>query len=226
MLTVDWDQLDLVVFDVDGTLYDQRRLRRKMMGLLLRHLVVHPGDFELIRTISTFRRCREQLSDEESGNVARLQYERPAKILGVESQQVEDRVRPWFEEKPLSVLRRCRYHQVELVFDLIRRRGLKIAALSDYPAEAKVRAMNLEADFYACGTDPEIDRFKPHPAGLAHVLESLDVDTRRCLLIGDRDDRDGECARRLGVSYLIRTETQPTRPVEFRTYGQLLDSCA
>ena len=32
--SLDWSAIDLVVFDVDGTLYDQRRLRLAMLGHL------------------------------------------------------------------------------------------------------------------------------------------------------------------------------------------------
>jgi beta-phosphoglucomutase-like phosphatase (HAD superfamily) len=49
----------------------------------------------------------------------------------------------------------------------------------------------------------EIARLKPHPLGLLTVAALLGVRPERCLIIGDRDDRDGEAARRGGFRFLM-----------------------
>lgn len=223
MLNVDWSQLRLVVFDVDGTLYDQRKLRAKMTLLLLRHFVAHPADIGLIRIISTYRRCREELAEEECSDIGRLQFERPARKLGISSRVVQQRVAPWIDEKPLSLLRKCRYPGVEHVFAKFRDRGWKLAILSDYPAQRKVEALGLEADLYASAVDPSIDRLKPHPAGLAFIMQQMGVEAGATLMVGDRDDRDGECARRLEVPYLIRADSPDQRDGAFRSFLELLE---
>lgn len=223
MLSVDWARVRLVIFDVDGTLYDQRKLRIRMGVLLLRHLLAHPTEIGLIRTISTYRRCREELADEDCGDIARLQYERPARRLGVSSQVVKETVGPWIQEKPLAVLPQCRYLDVERVFEKFRDDGRKVAVLSDYPAEKKVEALGLEVDFCVSAESPEIDRLKPNPAGLAFVLEKAGVEPAEALMIGDRDDRDGESARRLNVAYLIKGSPGGRGERVFGCYADLLD---
>lgn len=223
MLSVDWARVRLVIFDVDGTLYDQRKLRIRMAVLLLRHLLGHPTEIGLIRTISTYRRCREELADEDCEDIARLQYERPAQRLGVSSQTIKETVGPWIHEKPLAVLPRCRYPDVERVFEKFRDDGRKVAVLSDYPAERKVKALGLEADFCVSAENPEIDRLKPNPAGLAFVLDKAGVDPAAALMIGDRDDRDGESARRLKVAYLIKGSPGGRGENVFGCYADLLD---
>jgi phosphoglycolate phosphatase/putative hydrolase of the HAD superfamily len=223
MLSVDWTRVRLVVFDVDGTLYDQRKLRARMAVLLLRHLLKRPTEIGLVRTISIYRRCREGIADEECGDIARLQYERPARRLGISSQTVKERVDPWIYEKPLAVLPACRYPHVEKVFEKIRDKGRKLAVLSDYPAKKKVEALGLEAGFYVSATDPEIDRLKPNPAGLAFLIEKAGVEPAAALMIGDRDDRDGESARRLNVPYLIKGALGGGDENVFNSYSELLD---
>ena len=223
MPEIDWKAAKLVVFDVDGTLYDQKKLRRAMVWLLARHLMTHPPQAKLLRTIATYRKCRDELAEEEAENVCELQYQRPAAVLGMEAAQIESQVRPWIEEIPLQVLPRCRYPHVEEVFDRLRRQGRALAVYSDYPVEEKMDALGLRADLCLSSVDSEVDRFKPHPAGLALILERFRVEPREALMIGDRDDRDGEAARRLGVPFLRRGDERKRSPRSFASYRELLD---
>ena len=62
---VDWADIELVVFDVDGTLYNQRSLRMRMA----RDVVVHAArtrSIKLISVLRTYRHIREQLADDEA----------------------------------------------------------------------------------------------------------------------------------------------------------------
>jgi phosphoglycolate phosphatase/putative hydrolase of the HAD superfamily len=224
MLSIDWQEIDLVVFDVDGTLYDQRRLRSKMIRQLAVHCLWHAGDLRILRVISAFRRCREELAEEESENISDLQFRRPAERLGVEPDVVRRTVEEWMLERPLEHLRPCRYAKVAGFMAALRASGREVAVFSDYPAGEKLRALELAADLVVSAVDPEVDRLKPHPRGLHRVLELKGVAPRRALLVGDRDDRDGECARRAGISYLIRTRGPATDGHQFQDYENLVRS--
>jgi len=207
-----WSQIRLVVFDVDGTLYDQRPLRRRMLLVLLRHCLVHPHDLSLLRTLKTFRRLREEMAEQASDDIGRLQYERPAALLGSSPETVRQTVEAWMHERPLRYLRGCRYPAVERVFEALKSSGRTTAIFSDYPAAAKLRALGLRADLQVAATDPDVQRLKPHPLGLHRVLERTGIPAEACLYIGDRDERDGACARRLGVHYLLKTHVAEQRP--------------
>lgn len=224
MITVDWQRVQLVVFDVDGTLYDQRCLRRKMVAELLQHCLSHPGDLQLLRLIARFRRTREALAEEEVAGIEELQYRRPAADLGLAPQVVRQQVEAWMLHRPLKYLRRCRFESVEAVFAALKHQGKAIAVLSDYPADSKLAALGLEADILVSAVDPEVDRLKPHPAGLARVLDLAQVSPEAGLLIGDRDDRDGESARRVGMPYLLKSASQAPPGVGFTGFAELLSS--
>src|SRR3546814_7573830 len=106
---------------------------------------------------------------------------------------------------PLAYLPACRFDGLDRLFDGLRGSGRPIAILSDYPGEAKLRALGLTADLHVSAVDPDVDRLKPHPKGLLRVVERLGLRTDECLFIGDRAERDGECARRAGMPYLLKT---------------------
>ncbi len=192
-----------VVFDVDGTLYETGRLRRRMAAQLAAHCLGRPRDLGLPRILYWFRRCREELAEEEALGVSRLQYERPSARLGVPPRRVEAVVRDWMLERPLPHLAACRRPGAQRLFALLRAAGRPIGVLSDYPVEAKLAALGLAADAAVSTVDPAVDRLKPHPAGLELLLERLGTSAAQTVVIGDRDDRDGECARRCGCSFLI-----------------------
>ncbi len=195
---------DAVVFDVDGTLYEQGPLRRRMVIELLLHVAGHPRQIGMLRRLQSFRRQRELISENELEGAGRLQYQLPAAELGVPIELIRNDVEEWMERRPLPHLQACRVPGVRRFFGFLRSRGVRIGVLSDYPANGKLAALDLEANVVVSGVDPAVDRLKPHPAGLLAVLAALGVAAEKCLLIGDRDDRDGECARRAGVGCLLR----------------------
>lgn len=224
MVDVEWRDIRLVVFDVDGTLYDQRCLRPKMLGELLTHCLRHPSDLRVLRLISVFRRYREELAVEELEGISKLQYQQPAARVGIEPTAARRLLDEWMLERPLKHLRPCRYAGVAGFMRTLRSSGLTVAVLSDYPAADKLAALELEADLQVSAVDPEVERLKPHPRGLQRVIEMGGVSTEQVVMIGDRDERDGECARRAGTRYLIKsTEGQP-RMHHFREYADLIDS--
>ncbi len=188
---------------------------------LLGHCLAHPRDLGLPRRLQVFRRERERLAEEEAENVATEQYLRPAVRLGVPPDALEREVFDWIEERPLRHLPAYRFEGAGALFRRLREAGVAVAVLSDYPAEAKLAALGLNADLAVAATDPGVGRFKPHPAGLLRVLELLDVDPAQCVVVGDRDERDGEAARRVGAQFRLRTR-RPSGPGQFRRFSELL----
>jgi FMN phosphatase YigB (HAD superfamily) len=221
MEQIDWSRVRLVVFDLDGTLYDQGCIRRRMLWELGLHCLGHPGDLARVRVIAEFRRARERLADETAENIGRLQYERPAASLGIRPEEVTAVVGEWIEERPLKHLLRCRFAAIDQVFDHLRASGRLIGVFSDYPVRDKLGALHLNADLTAVAAEPEIDRLKPHPAGLESLMSRAGVTPSQCVMIGDREERDGACARNAGVRYFIKSSS-PQAPHHFREYRELL----
>lgn len=221
--TSDWSSLRLVVFDVDGTLYDHRALRRRMAWDLAVHCLKRPGELRFVRWILEFRRTRERLAREEAAGIVQLQFAQPAARLGIEEERLRAVVETWIHRRPLQYLEACRFPDVERIIAELRRSGKTVAVLSDYRARDKVAAMGLEVDWVVSAEDECIDRLKPNPAGLKFLLERTGTEPSQCLMIGDRDDRDGECARRAGTAFLLRAPEVAGDPQRFSRYSGLLD---
>ena len=100
--------------------------------------------------------------------------------------------------------------------------GRILAVLSFYPAQRKLDALGLEADLVISTSDAFVDRLKPNPTGLRRILELTSARPDECLCIGDRNEVDGECARRLGVRYLLKVDPPASGPHRFARYKELL----
>ena len=195
---LDWTTIDLVVFDVDGTLYDQRRLRLAMLRQLLGH-AWQTRSLDTLLTLRTFRRVREALGERAGADFMALQYAQTASRHGKTPGAVRALTDEWMEQRPLPLLAACRYAQVAELFAGLRAAGKRVAAFSDYLAVAKLAALGLAADPVVCATDAGIERLKPDPAGLLAILRQTGVAPGRALMIGDHFDRGGAAAGRAGM---------------------------
>ena len=217
----DWTTIDLVVFDVDGTLYDQQQLRLGMLRQLLGH-TWQSRSLDTLLTLRTFRRVREalaELGDEQAGSdFMALQYAQTASRHGKTPAAVRALTDEWMEQRPLPLLAACRYAHVAEVFAGLRAAGKRVAAFSDYPAAAKLAALGLQADVVVCATDADIARLKPDPAGLLAILRQTGVAPERALMIGDRFDRDAAAAARAGMCVLIRAHRPHAQWATFRAF--------
>ncbi len=217
VVPIAWDGIDLVVFDVDGTLYDQRRLRLAMLGLLLAD-ALRTRSLATLRTLRTFRQVRESLGDAPVDAFMPQQYARTALRHGMSADDVERLATEWLERKPLPLLAACRYPHVDALFSALLRAGKQVAVFSDYPAAAKLQALGLRASQVVCATDPQIGRLKPDPAGLLAIMRACGASAQRTLMVGDRADRDGAAARRAGAHALIRSARPIPGYLTFRAF--------
>jgi putative hydrolase of the HAD superfamily len=215
-----WDDVDLVAFDVDGTLYDQRRLRILMARDMLLDAAVRRS-LDVVTIVRAYRQIREQLGEREVPEFDRVLVAETVAASGYPAEHIGAVVEEWIERRPLAYLRRCRYLGLVELFAALRSRGKIIGILSDYPAVAKLGALGLCADHVVCAGDDGIGVLKPNPRGLAALIGKVGTTARRTVLIGDRVDRDGAAARRAGAWPLIRS----AKPLEgWQTFGTLDDA--
>jgi putative hydrolase of the HAD superfamily len=192
-----------VIFDVDGTLYDQKKLRLYMVREMFNRVIRQPARMNELRILWYFRRMREKNSAQVTNNLENLQYFWTAHLMGISPEKVRIVVNEWMFERPLNYLKSCRYPSVQTLFSQLNQQEIPIGIFSDYPAEKKLKALGLKAQVVLSATCSEVNRLKPDPTGPLIAAIKLGAQASECLLIGDQEDKDGECARRAGMPYLI-----------------------
>jgi putative hydrolase of the HAD superfamily len=216
-----------ILFDLDGTLYRQAPLRRRMLAELclvpIARLAPREG-LTTLRRLKRFREVREELRElgrtEES--LESLQFSRPAEQLGEAEADVRATVTEWMLERPLRHLAGARRSGTRELFDAARERGIEVGVFSDYPAPAKLAALGLDrgVSLTLCATDPEVNAFKPHPAGFETACERWGFEPHEVLYVGDRADVDHAGAIAAGMQSALVGEST-TGHAAHTTYDEL-----
>ena len=200
-------RLKAIVFDVDGTLYDQTRVRLGMLARLMVFTARYPTDgWQALRILRVFRQAQETLRHRDpAGDATLAQAEAVAQRLGVSVDDVRRCVTRWMEHEPLDLLRAARRDGVMETVTAARERGIRLGVCSDYPADAKLAAMHLHGVFevVVCAQDAEVQSFKPDPRGLLVAAARLRVHPSETLFVGDRPEVDAVAAERAGIASVI-----------------------
>ena len=207
--------ISAVAFDLDGTLYPYSMMYRLSVPLFLRHP----------RFVYHFGRVRREIRD-----VARMTdlHATQAGLLALRMGLNEDTARrridrviyrQWVEMlagiRPFSDLTR------EL--ELLRRRGIALAVLSDYPVERKLGYLGLQGFFDCAFTSEDTGHLKPHPAPFTELAARLDLAPERILYVGDRYWYDITGAREAGMRTAFLGRDAGEADIRFRTYGGFAD---
>ncbi len=235
---MDLSSVRAVLFDLDGTLYYQLPLRI-LMGLELSTLPANLGSLEktrsVLKTLKQFRSMREELRHlgNPSNLLDELQYHQVAAAIGVEATEVKRIVCEWMYHRPLKYLRWCRRKGVVPFCAEAQRREIKLGVFSDYPAQEKLKALDLDSyiQLVLCSTNKEINAFKPHPRGYLRACEQWGLQPHEVLYVGDRPEVDAKGAAAAGMRCMIvsgildqksRESNQSENFSSFRGLQQLL----
>jgi len=199
---INWETIRLVVFDVDGTLYNQRALRLRMLKELI-SFTIASRSLQTLRILRDYRKLRETIGEKEVDGFEDVLIALTSEKTGVESEKVELIVQEWIERRPLAHMLACRRLHIVELFAALKKLNKVIGIFSDYPAMEKLCALGLEADIVVSATDKEVGILKPNPRGLTAIMAAAGVGPQETILIGDRPERDGEAALRAGVAALI-----------------------
>lgn len=190
--------IGLVVFDLDGTLYEKKGLARRMFFSALK-------DWKLMLAE---RKTRKLLRGEWYENEDRF-YEIYFKTMSAYCNLSAEESQSWYFDcyLPLMVATIQKYHMpvkwLAQLLKSLRAQGIKMVVLSDYEyASEKLNALGIDnSQFDWVISAPKLGGLKPAHQVLEKVLETMGYTPKQCLVIGDREDTDGQLAQSVGTAF-------------------------
>jgi len=189
----------VVIFDLDGTLYNNSCL----------HWLLPLTELFCLKLgyLARERKARKQMRGKHYGTEEAF-YEQL--FLAIDHQHPEC-ARRWYHGHymPLQakILRLfCRpYDWVNPRLQELQAQGMKVALYSDYGfAKEKIQALSIDSQLFTIITDaPSLGGLKPSSVSTQKLLDLLQAQPEETLIVGDRDDTDGETARQVGAQYKI-----------------------
>lgn len=188
----------LIVFDLDGTLYNKR-------GLSLRMVLHAPLDIRKMQAERATRASMKGMWLRDEKHFHDTYFQRMAARMHCSATAAEQ----WYNNRymPLMVKMIGKYQPLnEWVLPFIhdcQHTGIKLVLLSDYGfAKEKLQALGLSPTLFdRVISAPELGGLKPAPELMRIITERMGVAPQECLVIGDRDDTDGEMARRTDAQF-------------------------
>ena len=188
----------LIVFDLDGTLYNKR-------GLSLRMVLHAPLDIRKMQAERATRASMKGIWLRDEKHFHDTYFQRLAARMHCSATAAEQ----WYNQRymPLMVKMIGKYQPLnEWVLPFIhdcQHTGILLVLLSDYGfAKEKLQALGLSPTLFDWVISaPELGGLKPAPELMRIITERMGVAPQECLVIGDRDDTDGEMARRTNAPF-------------------------
>ena len=208
---MDFNKYDLYVFDVDGTLYYQNKLRLIMGKRLLMYYLLHPLKFKDLIIIKNFRSLREDAKDTNG------LFDITAKKCNVSVSRVNEVIKKWIYENPIDALIASKDDTLLAIIDKLKANGKTVAIWSDYEADDKLKALQLSTDYVYTAEQERVGELKPSPKGLNLIMSDLNVPKDKTIMIGDRMVKDGEAAKKAGCDYLILSKSKKKREEQLKT---------
>ena len=194
---------DAIIFDLDGTLYDFRHV--------VRHLIFQsPLD---MFTMKADRDVRKEMKGCDFASEEDF-YAEYGKRMALRTKKSASAVTKWFLEKYTkvqmpAVLRRFYSPRdgLESFLKELVSQGIKLAVFSDYPAVKERlkalgfsnKAMSLLSGTYCA---QQFGCLKPAARPFICIAREMGVSPQRCLVVGDRDDTDGQGARAASMPFV------------------------
>ena len=211
---------ELIIFDLDGTLYDQVQLRKLLMRELLSLLITFRISFTDFRIIRCFRKQREQKKGYSSDHLMEEQYEWCAAIMHLTPGRVRKCIETWMYQFPLPFLKPMKFKGTDEFFALLREMQVKIVIYSDFPVKEKLNALELSADAHFCSTQSAINQFKPGIRAIQYICGEMQCAPEKTWFIGDREDTDGESARMAGIHFIHVDRRKALKGIFYSTLAE------
>ena len=189
-------RIQVVSWDVDGTLYSMPRLRAMIVLLAATRIARGWNEARRVRAeLSELEQVREYMATIRSNggvlkNLGPLSDRE--RILRIEKR--------WYGE---AIRRIGATRLARNLISRIDKAGIQQVIASDYYSDYKIQALGLQGKFSKIYAGEAVGYIKPNANLFHHISESLGIDSSHILHIGDMQTRDGVAAAGAGVQVAI-----------------------
>ena len=197
-----FNNIGAVIFDFDGTLYDYRKISLKL-------IMKHPLDMFKMRAERDIRRNFKGIDFSNSETFYKYFCEKMKSRTGMNSKRTLDWYNKRYMPSMIEVLAQ-NYRHREKVLDLfkyLKNNSIKIAVLSDYPlVKERMKAIGFTDEMISLcdiiSSAQDTGALKPCARPFLEIAEKLNVNPEDVLVVGDRNDTDGQGAKKAGMRFL------------------------
>jgi putative hydrolase of the HAD superfamily len=190
--------LGAVAFDLDGTLYPNYRLNIKLIPFILGHLPLLLAFGRARDLLRGKGRTREPILPGEDFYTAQARLMAACLPKGDPAALREKTFRLIYRRWERLFSRITLYPHVRETLETLRRNGLKLALLSDFPPEEKLRRLDLAEPWDLVLCSEVLGSLKPDTLPFHELARRLDMEPSRILYVGNSVSYDIRGAKAAG----------------------------
>ena len=185
---MDFNNIKVISWDLDGTLYPLAEMKKHFVLICLKELITFQLDsFNELYKLYNYHR---QLRQYRSGRRVRLT-----------SQQIQEfsyLSAKWYGP---AIKRAGKFQDIERVIKLFSTK--KQVIVSDYRSDGKIEHLFSEYFWQKSYSGIDVGYLKPSPKIFNQVIKDFNIKPDELLHVGDKLHFDGEAAKQVGCNYLI-----------------------
>jgi putative hydrolase of the HAD superfamily len=203
-----------VAFDLDGTLYPNYRLNLRLLPFVLK-------EQRLLRAFGRARTLLRKSGRGTGGNFYEDQAKIMGEILGESAEKVMEKTekliyRGW--EDHFKKIRLFQY--VPETLDDLRKNGVTLGLLSDFPPETKLKNLKISEYWDAVVCSEQTGYLKPDTAAFLEMAKRMGAAPEQILYVGNSVSYDVVGAHKAGMKAAL-VRTAPFIPMrEKRPYAE------
>jgi len=229
------DNIKGVAFDLDGTLYPNYRLHFRLLPFALKEF----------RLLSAFGRARNIIREEmeqkfrnghsdsgqllvQEGGFYAYQAEKTAKLLSVKSDQLKEKIDRLIYNGWTPIFKKVKvFKEVPHTLETLRKAGLKLGLLSDFPPEEKLKNLGIDGYWDCIHCSERCGALKPYPLSFQKLALAMELPPENILYVGNSHPYDVIGAARAGmktawIKPVLSPGKKPAPDFSFTNYRQFL----
>lgn len=194
---MDFHDIDALIFDLDGTLYDKK-------NIVFNTMTNHWREIPILHATNQLRKTLKGVDLKNAEEFHKYFFGKIAEASGRSVKKVES----WYLERfyPRFIATLQKKYQARQGMDKLLsaiNKRIPAAVFSDYSFVAeRLQALKIPTDvFDVLAGSEEFGVLKPASRPLIELAGRMGVEPKKVLVVGDRRDTDGEAARMAGMMF-------------------------